>query len=104
MVARREIVDAGPDLLDDARAFVAADDREPPGRPEPEVLVGVAQARVVEAHVDLAGPRWVDLELDQLPVGAHGEQCRRRGRSHRFSSLVPACAVRPDSCSGNSSA
>ena len=103
-VTRLEVVHPRADGLDHARTLVAPDDREAPGRAEPEALVGMAQPRVVEAHLHLAGPGRIDLELDHLPVARLGEEGGRGRAPHASPSLVPACAVRPDSCSGNSSA
>jgi hypothetical protein len=74
VVARLQPGHAGADLLDDARALVAADDREPRHDVAmPEVLVGVAQTRGDEAdqHLPRLGLVEVDLgDLERLPDGA----------------------------------
>ena len=71
VVARLDARDARADLLDDAGALVAADDRE--ARHDvavAEVLVGVAQpgGHPADQHLALLG--LVELELDDLPVAA----------------------------------
>src|ERR1700722_13327534 len=69
VVAGLEPGHAGADLLDHARALVAAHDREPRGQVAgADVLVGVAQAGSAEADEALADLRRVELELGDLPV------------------------------------
>ena len=81
MVARRDVRDVGPDLLDDARALVTDYGRHRAGvDPLRGVQVGVANAARDHADQDLAGARGVELELlhdERLPElvedgGSHG--------------------------------
>jgi hypothetical protein len=69
VVARLQPGHAGPDLLDDARALVAADDRVADGNVAGlQVLVGVAQADRHPAHQHLAGLGGVEVHLGDLEV------------------------------------
>ena len=69
VVALLDPRDARPDLLDDAGALVAADDREARDDvPVAEVLVGVAQAGgdPADQHLPLLG--LVEIQLGDLPI------------------------------------
>ncbi len=93
-----DLGDAGADLLDDAGALVAADDREARGQvPVGQVQVRVAQPRrgVLDQH--LTGARAVEVEFHDLERLAGLEQdcsfglhrcsprvCRVRGRCSRL--------------------
>jgi hypothetical protein len=67
VITRLQPGDARPDLLDDAGAFVPADDGET-GRQVAvaQVLVGMAQAGGREADQHLAGLRPVQVDLGDL--------------------------------------
>ena len=68
MVALTHPGDARPDLLDDARALVAADHRIAVGATLADVLVGVTQAtdHHPDEHLVLLG--LVEVELGHLPL------------------------------------
>ncbi len=84
MVADLQVAHAGTDRLDDARALVAAAERQVRHRDIAlgDVVVGVAQARgdVADEHLVLAG--LIDLELDDFPIARSLEEdcCPRRDR------------------------
>ena len=80
VVALGHARDARADLLDHARALVAADDRE--ARDDvavAQVLVGVAEARRLPADQDLALFGLVEIELHDLPVATRIPQHRCLG-------------------------
>ena len=88
VVARPQVLDAGPDGLDHARALVADHHR----RHEvdvavPQVLVRVAHARERVADEDLVLLRVVQLELDHVERPTLALPCDRRLRPHRSSSV-----------------
>ena len=70
VIADGKVVDAWPDLLDDARALVPADHRQwHPGEvTRPDVVVGVAQASRLERDQDLAVLRSVEVDFLDGPV------------------------------------
>ena len=68
VVAGRQPADAGADLLHDAGALVAADDRQRERQVAgDEVLVGVAHARRRQLDQHLTGPGRVELDLLDAP-------------------------------------
>jgi hypothetical protein len=78
VVAHGEARDVGADAADDAAALVAHDQRQ---RHAPvaaaHVQVGVADARGRDGHLDLAGPRGLQLDVLDLhgavgPAQHHG--------------------------------
>ena len=80
MIAGLQPGDAFADFLDDARALVAAHNREPGHDVTvPEVLVRVAQASRHEADQHLAGLGRVQVELGYLEVLASSAQDRGLG-------------------------
>ena len=89
MVADRDVLDTGADLLDDSGALVAEDVGEHLGGQErAHGDVGVAQAGGHDPHEHLALAGVVELYLDQLEVLA-----RRLDQRHRrlhASNLGPA--------------
>ena len=92
VVAGLDLADARTDLLDDAGAFVAANDREPGHDVAvPKVLVGVAEPgrHVADQHLAVPGP--VEVELDHLPVPAQLPEHRALGlhRPASFTRRVP---------------
>ena len=83
-VAGRDRGHVAPDLLDDARALVAEQDREPhpPALRLDDVQVGVAEPAGVDADEHLARPGRVDASAPR-PPGARPAP-RRRRRASRF--------------------
>ena len=68
MVADRDPGDGRADRVDDARALVTADHRQPHGRVALlDMVVGVAQAGGEELDPDLVGLRVVELKLGDFP-------------------------------------
>jgi hypothetical protein len=70
VVADLEVADAGSDLLDDTGTLVTTAEGVGESRDVAlgVVVVGVAQAGVLEADEDLEVLRVVDLDLDDLPL------------------------------------
>ena len=94
MIALGDARDARADLLDDARALVAADDRE--ARHDvavAQVLVGVAEARRLPADQDLALFRLVEIEVDDLPVATRLPQHRCPGLHEALLLVMPTGAM-----------
>src|SRR5215470_5356946 len=93
VVARLQPGHAGPDLLDDARALVAADDGVTDGDVTGlQVLVGVAQAGRHPAHQHLAGLGGIEVHLGDLEVVAHLAENRCLGLH------APSCPSALSSC------
>jgi hypothetical protein len=91
VVARLEPGHPGPDLLDDARALVAADDRVPDRNvPGLQMLIGVAQAGRHPAHQHFAGLGRVKVEFGDLPVPTQIAKDRCLGL---HGALLPSCCV-----------
>jgi len=68
VVARSDVVDAVTDLLDDAGAFVPADERVVAGQVAgARVVIRMAQARGRELDEHLARLGLVEVELDHVP-------------------------------------
>jgi hypothetical protein len=84
--------DALADLLDDAGALVAADDRQPDGGVAgSDVVIGVAQAGRHDLDTDLVRLRLVELQVDDFPADMRGPGDRgARGDAHLLRSLPSA--------------
>ena len=72
MVSRLKPDHPWADLLDDAGPLVPSHDGEPGNEISvPEVLVGVTESSRNVSDQDLALLRWVEIEIDDLPVLAN---------------------------------
>ena len=68
MVARREIAYARPDLGNDARALVAADQRKRSGTVAgAEMMVGVAETGRLERNQDFTLGGWIEFDFLDAP-------------------------------------
>ena len=98
VVADRDPLDLGPHLRDDAGALVAPDDRKRPLRVAgADVLVGMAQAGRRQLDHDLTGPRRVELDLLDHPVGIALPSTAERSSSPETPVLLHQTRVAPRS-------